>query len=182
MRSRLARQFLGTALLLAAFSSAYAAESGIYLGAGIGLSKLSHGSTSNPGLKYFWGFHVHDFPVQKLAGDIQFSVQAEYVNFGKSDWAGTTWNNSGVALAGMGKWVLPRKWGEWGDERFAVVAKLGLARIAPKSSNGTTITYTGITQGTGAEYRFAPAASVRGMIEFYPNGYRLNSLAVMISF
>lgn len=175
-----ARLLLGSAVLLTVLPSVAGAERiGGYVGAGLGIPSVAYGS-SGLAIKIFGGYGVHDFAIPK-AGAIQLAVQGEYVDFGKSTWV-SSWTNTGISVAAVGSWVIPKKWAGWADEKVAVLAKLGGASVTTKSSFGTSYTYTGITEGVGAEYRVIPSVSVRAMVENYPNAYQVYGVSGVFRF
>lgn len=175
-----ARLLLGSAVLLTVLPPMASAEGvGGYAGAGLGIPTVAYGS-SGLALKIFGGYKVHDFAIPK-AGTIQLAVQGEYIDFGKSTWV-SSWTNTGISVAAVGSWVIPKKWAPWADEKVAVLAKLGGASVTTKSSFGTSYTYTGLAEGIGAEYRFIPSVSVRAMVENYPNAYQVYGVSGVFHF
>lgn len=170
-------------LVMIALLGALPAEAenlGGYAGAGLGVPAIS--STSGLAVKIFGGYKLHDFSIGK-AGMLQLYIQGEYVDFGKTTVGTTSWADSGMAVAGVGAWVIPRKWAEWTDEKVAVIVKVGGSRVSSKSSNAVfSATYTGMTQGAGAEYRLNNSAAARAMIEQYPNGNQLVTVTGVFSF
>ena len=168
------------ALLYGISVSANAEEVGGYVGGGVGIPQVAYGSSSL-GYKIFGGYKVHDFAIG-TAGTLGLSIEGEYIDFGSSSWGGATWTQSGFAVSALGSWTLPRKWAGWADEKLAVLAKAGQARILNKSNSGLNYTYTGVTEGIGAEYRLLPNFSVQAMDEYYPGTYNIIDVAGVFRF
>jgi len=168
-------------MLLGLPVGAGAEELGAYAGVGLGEPSVAYGS-SNMAFRILGGYKIHEFPL-KNAGVIELAIQGEYVDFGNSTFtAATTWTNTGMSLAGIGSWVIPKKWADWADEKLSVIVKVGGARVATKSNWGASFTYTGLTEGVGAEYRFTKPLGVRAMIENYPNGYQILGVSGIFHF
>lgn len=178
MTSLKAVRMCGLAVLMVGLSAPARSEVGGYAGVGLGLPSVSYGSSSLA-YKVFGGYRVHEFNVSK-AGSIQLAVQGEYIDFGQST-SITKWSHTGMGVAAVGTWVIPKKWAKWADEKVAVIAKVGGASVTAKTS-WTSYTYTGLAQGIGAEYRMIPMLSVRAMVENYPNGYQVFGVSGVFSF
>jgi len=179
MRSK-AGMLLGMAVLLAGLPAvAGAKELGGYAGFGLGEPTVAYGSSSLA-YKIFGGFKVHEFDIPK-AGAIQLAVQGEYINFGKST-SIYSYTNNGLSVSAVGSWVIPEKWAGWANEKLAVIVKLGVGRVSTNASYGYSATYTGVTEGIGAEYRVIPSVGVRAMIEYYPNGYEVIGVSGVFHF
>lgn len=153
---------------------------GAYVGVGAGVPHVVYGS-SGLAFKLFGGAKVHQFDISK-AGKLDLAIQGEYINFGNSSARGTSWEQSGVAAAAVGSWVIPRKWAAWADEKVAVLAKAGGSRIAYSSSPGSSYTVTGVTHGVGADYSFTPQFSARAMAEYYPGSYNVYGISGVFKF
>jgi hypothetical protein len=174
---------LATASVAAHAETRKAANSelvGGYVGAGLGIPSVAYGS-SGLAFKLFGGFKAHQFDISK-AGKLDLAIQGEYVNFGNSSAMGTSWSQSAVALAGVGSWVIPRKWAAWADEKVAVLVKVGGSRVAYSSNHGSSFTATGVTHGIGAEYSFTPQFSARAMVEYYPGSYDVYGISGVFKF
>ena len=74
----------------------------------LGVPSVAYGS-SGLAVKLFGGSKVHQFDISK-AGKLDLAIQGEYVDFGNSSAMGTSWKQSAVAVAGVGSWIIPRKW------------------------------------------------------------------------
>jgi hypothetical protein len=153
---------------------------GGYVGAGVGIPSVAYGS-SGLAFKLFGGFKVHEFDISK-AGKLGLAIQGEYVDFGNSSAMGTSWKQSAVALAGVGSWVIPRKWAAWADEKVAVLVKVGGSRVAYSSNRGSDFTATGVTHGVGADYSFTPQFAARAMVEYYPGSYNVYGISGVFKF
>lgn len=170
-------------MLLVGFSASATAENvGGYVGVGLGLPTVAYGSSS-VAFKLFGGAKVHTFEIGQ-AGKLDLAIEGEYVNFGSSSSGGTSWTNSGFGVAGVGLWIIPKRWAPWAEEKVAIIAKAGGSRISNSSNNGyyNSYTYTGLTTGVGAEYRFAPQAVVRAMVEYYPGAYNVIGISGILKF
>lgn len=167
------------ALLSGTSAAAYAGTDG-YVGAGVGIPSVAYGSSSLA-VKVFGGYKVHEFDLAK-GGKLDLAIQGEYVDFGNSSVGNVSWNQSGIAVAAVGSWVIPRKWAGWADEKFAVIAKLGGSTVSYSSNNGSSFTNTGLTEGLGAEYNFTPAFAARAMVEYYPGSYNIYGVSGMFRF
>ncbi len=170
------------ALLSGSSVAAYAGTDG-YVGAGLGVPSVAYGSSSLAA-KIFGGYKIHEFELGNAgsAGKLDLAIQGEYVDFGNSSVGSTTWTQTGVAVAAVGSWVIPRKWAEWADEKFAVVAKLGGSQVSYSSNWGASYTDTGLTEGVGAEYNFTQAFTARAMVEYYPGSYNIYGISGMFRF
>ncbi|MBI5891513.1 MAG: outer membrane beta-barrel protein [Nitrosomonadales bacterium] len=166
--------------LAVASAAANAEVPGAYVGAGVGVPHVAYGS-SGLAFKLFGGAKVHQFDISK-AGKLDLAIQGEYINFGNSSARGASWKQSGFAVAGVGSWVIPRKWAAWADEKVAVLAKVGGSRVAYSSSLGPSYTATGVTHGLGADYSFTPQFSARAMAEYYPGSYNVYGISGVFKF
>jgi hypothetical protein len=161
--------------------SAAASDSlGAYVGAGVGIPQVVYGS-SGLAFKLFGGAKVHEFDLSK-AGKLDLAIQGEYINFGSSSARGASWTQSGIAVAGVGSWVIPRKWAGWADEKVAVLVKVGGSRVSYSSSLGPSYTATGVTHGVGADYSFTSQLSARAMAEYYPGSYNVYGISGVFKF
>lgn len=167
------------AVLAGSSVAAYAATDG-YVGAGVGIPSVAYGS-SGLAVKVFGGYKVHEFAIGK-AGKLDMAIQGEYVDFGNSSVGNENWTQSGVAIAAVGSWVIPRKWSEWSNEKLAVLVKLGGARVSYSSNFAGGFTATGVTEGVGADYNFTPTFAARAMVEYYPGSYNIYGISGMFRF
>jgi hypothetical protein len=151
-----------------------------YIGAGLGIPSVAYGSSSLA-VKLFGGYKINQFDI-KEAGKLDLAIQGEYIDFGSSSAHGASWSQSGVAVAAVASWVVPRKWAPWADEKVAVLVKAGGARVAYSSNNGFDYTATGLTQGIGADYNFNSQFAVRAMIEYFPGSYSVNGISGVFRF
>ena len=173
-------KFVLVALLFGISSTANAEGVGGYIGAGFGVPSVAYGSSSLA-FKMFGGYKVHQFPIPN-AGAIDLAIQGEYVDFGNSSAGNSSWTNSTIGVAAIGSWIIPKKWAGWAEEKIAVIAKAGGASTSTQSNSGNSYTYTGLTHGVGAEYRFMPMFAARLMIEQYPGAYTVHSISGMFRF
>jgi hypothetical protein len=153
---------------------------GAYVGAGVGIPHVAYGS-SGLAFKLFGGAKVHQFDISK-AGKLDLAVQGEYINFGSSSVGNASWKQSGVAVAAVGSWVIPRKWAGWADEKVAVLVKVGGSRVAYSSNRGFDYTSTGVTHGIGADYNFTSQFAARAMAEYYPGSYNIYGISGVFKF
>ena len=171
------------AAVLGVFSATANAEVGAYAGVLVGTPSVAYGSSSMA-YKVFGGYKIREFPV-KNAGVIDLAIQGEYINFGNSSFGTWSYSHNGLGVAAIGSWVIPEKWADWAQEKVAVIAKAGGARVASKHTttfSSYTYNYTGLTYGVGAEYRFTPVLAARASVEFYPNGYDVIGIAGVFKF
>ncbi|MBU1426341.1 MAG: porin family protein [Gammaproteobacteria bacterium] len=168
------------ALLTVASAAANSETLGAYVGAGVGIPHVAYGS-SGLAFKLFGGYKVHQFDISK-AGKLDLAVQGEYINFGNSSVNNTSWKQSGVAVAAVGSWVIPKKMAPWANEKVAVLAKVGGSRVAYSSNPGSSYTATGVTHGIGADYSFTPQFSARAMVEYYPGSYNVYGISGVFKF
>lgn len=157
-----------------------AAEPGGYVAAGVGIPSVAYG-TSSLAFKIDAGYQVHEFDIGQ-AGALKLAVQGEYINFGDSTLSSNKWSQTGIGAAAVGRWLIPKKWAPWANEKVVVIAKLGGASISTSSSYGNSYTYNGLAQGIGAEYLLAHWAGVRAMIENYPGAYQVHGIAGVFHF
>lgn len=174
------KSLMAAALLCSISAAASAAGVEGFAGAGVGSPTVAYGS-SGVALKIFGGAQVARFPLPQ-AGDLDLAIQGEFVDFGNSSVGPVSWSNRGFDVAAIGSWVIPKKWAGWADEKVAVIAKLGGARVATSSNSGLSYTYTGLTGGLGAEYRFTPVIAVRAMYEYFPSTYDLVGISGVFRF
>lgn len=151
-----------------------------YVGAGVGIPSVAYGSSSLA-VKLFGGYKINQFDI-KEAGKLDLAIQGEYIDFGSSSSLGASWTQSGVAVAAVASWVIPRKWAPWADEKVAVLVKAGGARVAYSSNNGFDYTATGLTQGIGADYNFNSQFAARAMIEYFPGSYSVHGISGVFRF
>lgn len=151
-----------------------------YIGAGVGIPSVAYGSSSLA-VKLFGGYKINQFDINQ-AGKLDLAIQGEYIDFGNSSSLGASWTQSGVAVAAVASWVIPRKWAPWADEKVAVLVKAGGSRVAYSSNRGFDYTATGLTQGIGADYNFNSQFAARAMIEYFPGSYSVHGISGVFRF
>ena len=150
-----------TLLLMAPVTAFAGADSGFYLGAGIGDStiKANGFDESDTGYKLFGGYNIGFIPL------VDFAVEASYVNFGTPEDV-TGLNAYGLAGLSFGP--------------FGIFAKLGAMSWDANSDSGTDTAY-----GIGARLAFG-SFSVRAEYEEFDvsdvNDFSMTSISAVYTF
>jgi OOP family OmpA-OmpF porin len=153
--------------MLALFSTASFAEgnSEIYVGAGIGVSKMNVQGTSGNTVSYTGS------SLQLLVGrqiNQKVAVEVEYVDLGKLDLSNVSITSTGIGVSGIGIMPLQNDFSLYGKVGLASVtttstAKPGWVLLVPASESRA-----GVSLGVGAQYDSSPKTTLRLSIDSYP--------------
>jgi OOP family OmpA-OmpF porin len=129
-----------------AFSPVVAADSGPYVGAGIGYFGLDADGFdgSDTAFKLFGGYRMNQY----------FATELEYIDGGKPDDSGFEIDISGFNLSVLGSWPV--------TEQFDVFAKLGVLFWDAEARGFGDESGEDFSYGIGADFKFGDNWAIRG--------------------